>query len=121
MTAAGDLRFRVRFEKQVEKDSQYGKTTTSWIEQFSRAAAITPMRGGETVMGQRLIGTQPTTIVVRYDSLTKTIAADWRAVEILNGDLIRYYAIKAPPEDMERNRMFITIVAVSGEADGGSA
>lgn len=120
MTAAGDLKWRVRFDKQTSVEDPYGGTINNqWVEQFSRAAEITPLKGGEGVMGQRLQGTQPVLIKVRFDSLTRTIEPSWRAVELLNNVAVRYYAIKSPPEDMERERQFITMVAVSGEADGG--
>lgn len=120
MTTAGDLKWRVRFDKQVEEQDAAGGVLSDWQEQFTRAAEIKPLKGSEPVMAQRLTGTQPCLIIVRYDSLTKTIGADWRVVELLNNVPVRYYAIKAPPEDMERDRQFITIVAVSGDADGGS-
>ena len=120
MTSAGDLKWRVRFDKLVDvEDPAGGALNDKWAEQFTRSAAIMPMKGGEGVMGQRLQGTQPVLIMVRFDSLTRTIGPDWRAVELLNGEPVNYYAIKSPPEDMERERKFITMVAVSGAADGG--
>lgn len=119
MTAAGDLRWRVRFDKQSTGEDPYGGTVSGWEEQFSRSAEIIPMKGGEPVMAQRLTGTQPVLIKVRFDSMTRTIEPSWRAVEMLNGTPVRYYAIKSPPEDMERERQYITMVAVSGEPDGG--
>lgn len=120
MTASGDLKWRVRFDKQVEQNDPAGGSMAVWREQFNRAAEISPLQGGESVMAQRLTGTQPVLIKVRFDSLTRTIEESWRAVEILNGIAVRHYAIKAPPEDMERERQFITIVAVAGVADGGA-
>lgn len=119
MTTTGELKWRVRFEKKVEQDDPAGGSVGPWQGQFTRAAAIKPLKGSEPVMAQRLTGSQPCLIIVRFDSLTRTITEDWRAVEILNGVPVRYYAIKAPPEDMERTRQFITIMAVSGAADGG--
>jgi SPP1 family predicted phage head-tail adaptor len=122
MTAAGDLKWRVQFDKPASVDDPYGGTKNNkWTEQFSRAAEITPLKGGEPVMAQRLTGTQPVMLKVRFDSLTRTIASDWRAVEMLNGLPVRYYAIKSPPEDMERKREFITMMAVVGDPDGGNA
>lgn len=117
-TKAGDLRFRVRLEKKVSVASDYGGATSEWVEQCERAADIRPMKGGEGVQAQRLVGTQPVLIIVRFDAVTKQIAADWRAVEILNGSPVRYYALKTA-EDMERDRRFITMVAVAGDPDGG--
>lgn len=115
---ANNLRFRVRLEKKVSVASDYGGATSEWVEQCERAADIRPMKGGEGVQAQRLVGTQPVLIIVRFDSTTKQIAADWRAVELLNGTPVRYYALKTA-EDMERERRFITMVAIAGEPDGG--
>ena len=113
---AGDLRFRVRFDKQTETDDGYGGTTSAWTEQCTRWADIRPMRGSEQVMGQRLTGVQPVLIIVRKDSSTKLIDASWRAVEMLNGSPVKYYALKTC-EDMERDNRFLTMVAEAGAAD----
>lgn len=118
MTAAGDLKWRVRFDSQADIPDEFGGSTRGWVEQFSRAAAIMPMRGGEGIQAQRLAGTQPVLIMVRFDSLTRTIDPSWRAVEMLNGAAVRYYGLKTA-EDMERKREFITMMAVAGGADGG--
>lgn len=118
MPQASDLRFRVRFDRQVGTDDPAGGTLTSWQEQFSRRADIKPMRGSEPVIAQRLTGVQPVLIIVRSDSETRQITSSWRAVEIVKGDAVRFYALKTV-EDMERRREFITILAEAGSADGG--
>lgn len=115
---SGDLRFRVRFDRQVAVENQFGGTVSEWQEQFTRFADIRPMRGGEGVQDQRLVGTQPVLIVVRRDSLTRAIDNSWRAVEMLNNVPVRFYALKTA-EDMERQGMFVTMLAISGAADGG--
>lgn len=120
MTKAGDLRFKIRFDKQTEASDPAGGTLTTWTTQFSRRADIKPMRGSEPVLAQRLTGVQPVLIIVRYDSETKTIDTSWRAVEILDDVPVKYYALKTA-EDMERRRKFITMVAEAGTADGGTA
>lgn len=113
---SGDLRFRVRFDKQTEVSDPYGSTVSEWTEQFTRWADIRPMKGGEGIQAQRLVGTQPVLILVRYDNLTKTIDTSWRAVEMLNGSPVRFYGLKTA-EDMERDRKFITMIAEAGAAD----
>lgn len=120
MTGSGDLKWRVRFDKQVAVggDPYGGSLNNEWVEQFSRAAEITPLKGSEPVIAQRLTGSQPALIKVRFDSMTRTIDPSWRAVEMLNGTPVRYYALKTA-EDMERQRQFITMMAVAGDADGG--
>jgi head-tail adaptor len=120
MTTAGDLKWRVRFDKPGSvNDPAGGELNDTWEEQFTRAAEIRPLKGSEPVMAQRLNGMQPSLIVVRFDSLTRTIDPSWRVVELLNGADVRYYSITSPPEDMERERKYITIMAVQGAPDGG--
>ena len=113
---AGQLRVRVRFDMLVETPDPAGGSSKVWEEQFTHWAAIKPLRGGEDVQAQRLQGLQPVLIVVRKDSQTKAIEPSWRAVELLSGVAIRYYALKTA-EDMERQNRFITMLAVSGAAD----
>lgn len=119
MTTAGDLKWRVRFDKQVSVPDPFGgDLNNQWQEQFSRAAEIVALAGGEGVQAQRLTGTQPYRIRVRFDSMTRTIETSWRGVELLNGVPQRYFALKTA-EDMDRSREWLTILAVTGVADGG--
>lgn len=113
---AGDLRFSIRFEKRATTDDGYGNVRGSWTTQFTRRAYIGPMRGGESVIAGRLEGTRPTIIVVRYDSSTKTISNDWRAVEVLpDGTDGVVYAVRQA-EDMEREYKFVTLLCEGGVA-----
>jgi head-tail adaptor len=116
---SGDLRFIVRFYKQIEEAAEGGGTVSAWQNQFERRADIRPLRGGEGVQAQRLVGTQPVIIIVRSDSETRQVTSDWRAVEMKDGEAVRYYALKTA-EDMERQRRFITMVAEAGLPDGGT-
>lgn len=113
MSNAGDLRDRLRFEQRAVLDDGYGNPVSGeFAEQFSRWAEVKPMRGGEDVLAARLQGTQPIMIRVRYDSLTKTITPEWRAVDVRNGTV---YAIRTAV-DMERRRMWIEMMAEAGVA-----
>lgn len=117
MTSAGNLRFRVSFQKKTPQDDGGGATLGDWAQQFVRWAAIQPLRGGETVQAERLTGTQPVLIIVRADSETRTITTGWRAVETLPGGAVRYYGLKTA-EDMLRDGEFLTLLAVAGDPDG---
>jgi SPP1 family predicted phage head-tail adaptor len=115
--ALSDLKFRVRFDMQpFEAGNPSGGVLGNWKEQFTRWAHIGPMQGRETVMAQRLVGIQPTLIVVRYDVQTVHITPAWRAVEVRGDRPVKYYALKTA-EDMERERRFITMLAVAGDPD----
>lgn len=121
--SAGDLRFRVRFDRQVLTTDPYGGSTSAWSTtdngSIVRWAKIKPMMGGEGVQAARLQGTQPVLLTVRRDSSTKLIDGSWRAVQMLNGSPVAYFALKTA-QDMEMDNSFVTMLAISGAADGGA-
>jgi SPP1 family predicted phage head-tail adaptor len=113
MTASGDLRDRMRFEKRALSDDGYGNTVAGAFEaQFTRWAEIVPARGSEQVIAARLEGVQPVTVRVRWDSQTGSITTDWRAVDTRSG---RVYAIKTAA-DPDRRREWMEMLCVAGEA-----
>jgi SPP1 family predicted phage head-tail adaptor len=113
----GELDKRVRFDKQVSTGSAAaGGETLQWQPQFTRWARIINQKGGEGVQSQRLQGTQPAIIIVRYDSATLLIEPSWRAVRVVDGVDRDVYALKTAV-DMEGRNQFISMQAVSGEPD----
>ena len=113
MPSAGDLKERVRFERRATGDDGFGNTVPGeWQEQFTRWAMFLMRPGSEAVLGARLEGRQPVTIIVRFDSQTKTITPDWRAVDVRTG---KVYAIRAA-EDMDRRRQWWSMVCEGGVA-----
>lgn len=112
--AAGKLNHRLSFQARSLQSDGYGNEESSdFAEEFVRWAEIRPLKGGETVMAARLSGTQPVLIIVRRDSDTRTIEADWRAVDANEGTV---YAITSPATDMEQERSFLTMTATAGVA-----
>lgn len=110
---AGRLLDKVTFERKKKLGDTYGNEVTGpWEAQFTRSAEIRPLRGGETVLAARLSGTQPVLIIVRYDSQTRTITPDWRAVDAREGTV---YAIESA-SDIERAKEWFTITGQSGVA-----
>jgi head-tail adaptor len=116
MTGASAFRHTIRFDKKVFVDDPGGGTTSSWQPQFTRKAALNMLRGGETVTAQRLAGTQPALIRVIRDSHTAQITPAWRAVEIRNGEAVRYFGIKTAA-DMEGKNREISMLCEAGAAD----
>ena len=108
---AGELRERVAFDERTTTDDGYGGTVGGFVEQFSAAARIRPLKGGEQVLAARLTGTQPVIITVRYSSATKRIASDWRARDVRSSVV---YAIKSIMNTDEKKR-YLDIMAVAGE------
>jgi head-tail adaptor len=58
--------------------------------------------GSEALQAARLEGRQPVTIVVRYDSQTKTVTPDWRLEDVRTG---RVFEVKSA-DDMDRRRQW---------------
>jgi SPP1 family predicted phage head-tail adaptor len=114
---AGDLRFRVLFQKMAAGDATYGTADGPWQDQFTRWASIKILRAGENVQAQRLAGIKTAVIIVRYDSSTKTIGAAWRAIHLVDSQAVETYALKSAA-DMEGQRKFWTMMAETGAADG---
>lgn len=80
---AGDLRYRVQFQKRAAAADGAGNVEGDWTTQFTRWARITPLKGGEEVTARRLQGMQPAIIRVRSDSATQTITPQWRAIDVI--------------------------------------
>lgn len=113
MPGAGDLRERIAFDARAEAPDGYGNVQTDWVEQFTVAAKVRPLRGGEDVMAGRLAGRQPMVITVRQSSDTRQITAEWRARDARAGTI---YAISGTPTDPDGRRAWLEILATGGPA-----
>lgn len=114
MAAIGRMRERVRFEARgfVEDDTSGNPQSGPFAEVYSCAAEITPKLGGETVLAERLTGTQPMLITVRMCKALEDLTTDWRIVDTRTGT---EYNIKASSNPDEKKK-FLEILAVSGVA-----
>lgn len=114
-TTAGQLYEKVAFDKraQVNPDSpeDLGNTESEFVEQFTRRAGLVYLRGTETVIAARIEGRQPIVVRVRKDSLTATIATDWRMRDTRSSV---EYAIKSIAETPDRK--WIDVVVEAGVA-----
>lgn len=112
MTATGELRHRIAFDKRIDVEDDYGNVQGSFEEQFVVAAEVKAKLGGEAVTAARLTGQQPVTITVRQSSQTRLIADDWRARDVRTG---AEYAIRSivDPDD---ERKWLEILTQTGVA-----
>lgn len=79
---AGALRHRVTFAERNTVEDEYGNASTGWLDRFTVAANIMPLRlGSEAVEAARLAGRQPVTIRVRANPQTRRITTDWKAID----------------------------------------
>lgn len=110
--SSGDFRERVRLEARKKVSDGFGNEIAGdWEEQFVRSALYIMKPGSESVLAARLQGTQPVTMILRYDDQTRTIGTDWRAVDTRDGTA---FAIRASA-DMDRKRQWWSLVCVAGE------
>lgn len=113
---AGDLRDRVKFQRRVEVEDDYGNTQGGWADlDISRAASLSPTRGGETVQAARVTGSAMWDCWVRSDSGTRSVNTGDRIVD--ERDPTRVINITFA-EDMDRRREWILMQGTSGLADG---
>lgn len=114
MAAGGKLRDRILLQQRTADG--YGDPAGPWPPidgGTAMRADVVPLRGGESVMGQRLQGKQPVIISVRRCALTLSIDNAWRAVNARTGAIYDIASV-APAEDLG----LVDILAVSGGADG---
>jgi len=112
MSGAGDLnRRKVAFDKQSAASDGHGGQSTAFAEQFVVAAKYTHLRGGETVMADRLAGRHPMIIRVRATSQTRLVATGWRARDARDQTIYNIRDV-TPTED----RRWIELLVESGVA-----
>lgn len=112
------LRERFAFDARPDLTSDsppsdgYGNVEGDFEEQFSVAARLRPLRGGESVLASRLSGVQPVIIQVRVSDNTRMITTAWRARDVRRGTLYNITAIS----NMDERNEFFDILATSGAA-----
>lgn len=108
---AGDLYYRVAFDKRVEVDDGMGNTVGEWQEQFQCRAAYLHKHGGESVMAGRLQGKHVQVITVRASSQTRQVTTDWRVRDVRTGE-----AFNIRDVTHETNRQWISLLCEKGVA-----
>lgn len=112
MTALGKFRYRLEIQR-MKRDGD-DERLGPWIVVDTYWAAMTALKGGEEVMGERLQGLQPWAIAMRLDELTKAVDNAYRLVD---EDSRQVYRIKsALPTDDQQERQFLA-VAKFGDRD----
>lgn len=106
---AGPLNDRLRFELPTETVDDYGAAVQGWAPQFTVAAGLTYLRGGETVLQARLAGRQVVAIRIRRSTDTQRIGVDWRAVDARTGVVMNIRSIAPTPD-----RAFLELTAETG-------
>jgi head-tail adaptor len=112
MPGAGDLRDRYRFD--LRGSDANGDPLGDWEPGFEVSAHTTWLRGSETVMSQRLQGTQPVILTIRSSAQARTINSAFRAVNTRTGFVFNITGVSPTRDDPG----FLDILAVGGGAAG---
>lgn len=108
---AGNLRYRVAFDKRADVSDGMGNTQGAWVEQFRRRAAYHHLRGGESVMAVRLAGKHSQIIAVRRETRTLEVTTDWRVRDTRTGDVFNIRDVTR-----ETDRKWISLLVETGVA-----
>ncbi|WP_299935363.1 phage head closure protein [uncultured Nitratireductor sp.] len=85
MTAAGDLRESVTFQRRVMVSDPYGNERGEWQDEFTCPARIKFLRGNETVVAARLQGQKVVAITIRAQPDAQGVTPAWRAYDTRKG------------------------------------
>lgn len=111
--SAGDLAFKVAFEKRMEADRGDGVTVGEWQEQFQCAAGVINLRGGEAVMAGRLQGKSTRLFFIRSFAASKLVDTDWQVRDVRTGVAFNIREISASDD-----RAWLDLLCESGVATG---
>lgn len=95
----GPLRERLAFEKRQDLSGTspagdgHGNVEGAWQEIFVCAARVEPLRGGETIIADRLAGLQGFRVTVRNSAQAALVTPAWRARDARAGTIYNIRAI----------------------------
>lgn len=112
MPGAGELRDRWTFQ-QRGLDAN-GDRRGAWEDGFTVWTKTTWLRGGESVMQDRLTGKQPVVLTIRDSRQAREIGSGWRAVDSRTEGRVANVTSVSPARD----RGFLDVLATIGEAEG---
>lgn len=107
------MRFRVRFERRAADAN--GDLIGAWRTLFETRARLQNIRGGETVMAERLEGNQPVIITIHWQSAAASLTTADRVVDARSGQI---YDIKNITPDEWRKWVDVLATAKAGGTIG---
>lgn len=122
-SGAGSLSEKLTFqEREVETDDWGTEIGFQWVDKFTTAARMQPMRGSETVIASRLAGVQPYRVTIRSTAASREIKTGWRVYDAragadgldAEGRPTRIFNIRSVANVDERNQWLELLV------DGGA-
>lgn len=119
---AGDLRWRVRFERRAPDAANTDGNPLGDFKVLiaSRRAKLLPSRGGEITIGDRLAGRSSFDLWVRADSETRNIRPSDRVVDVTSSDCTRHRAFDIRfAEIMDERRQWLLIQCEATQGEDG--
>lgn len=110
---AGAMRESLTFQVKVTSPDEYGNEQTEWATQFTDAAELIPLKGGEPVIGARLTGTQPFVIRIRSHTKSRLVTTAYRAIDARNPSRIFNITSVA---NMDQKNAYLDMMATQGVA-----
>lgn len=112
---SGSLNDRFTFQKRTTTTGDgYGNFQAGWETQFTVWTKRIFLRGGETVIAERLQGRAPSVLTIRASSQAAQITTDWRAVNA--NDATEIYNIRSISKSEDRS--YLDILCERGVASG---
>ena len=109
---SGELRNRVRFDREAVSGNVGGVEQSAWASLIDcRSVKLDPTRGGDEVIAGRLEGKASYSLWVRSDSATRGLKVGDRAVD-LNTGLI--YALGEPIDPTNRRQWLLIQATTNG-------
>ena len=110
----GGRRQRVKFQRRGMNQTRTGTMLEGYGDIIpAMPAEITELRGGETIIAERLTGTRIVSMRIRSNAATRQLKTSDRAVNERTGDIYDITAI----DGLDTNNPFLTIMAKSGAAE----
>jgi head-tail adaptor len=111
---AGQLREKLLFQRRAVVDDGMGNEQAGdWETQFTAAADLIPLRGGEPVIAARLAGVQPFVIRTRSCVTARAVTTAWRAVDARNPSRIFNITSAA---NVDQKNAYLDLMATQGVA-----
>lgn len=112
MPQAGDLRWRIAFDRRESIDDGAGNFEGAFLEAFVVSAHVKARFGGEAITAARLEGQQTVTITIRQSAQSRQITPDWRARDVRSEQV---YAIRSVV-DPDGKRQWLELLCQTGVA-----
>lgn len=116
--SSGRLRERIRVERREEVSDGAGNYVGQWVAQAGLQglpARITPLRGSEKILADRISGIVIYEIAVRETDATRAIQASDRIVNETTGQT---FNVGHPPVNPDQKGRWLVMQCTEGGADG---